>query len=212
MNWLRSNPSRTIIVVLLVFYMVGIIGLLSPFQPLFLQLTPFTLVLSFSLLLLQIPERNWNVFLFLLAAFVVGIVAEIIGVHYGFLFGDYAYGKTLGPKVMEVPWAIGLNWFMVIYSSAILASHLSVHWIVKAAATAGLAVVYDYIMEPVAMQLDFWQWAEGVVPLQNYIGWFLVSIFLALLFFLLRINPRNKIALPLLLIQLFFFSSLRLLL
>ena len=212
MNWIKSNPTRTIVLVLVVFYIVGVIGLVSSFQPLFLKLTPFSLVLSFSLLLLQMPEWKWNIFLFLLAAFVVGIVAEIIGVHYGFLFGDYYYGKTLGPKILEVPWAIGLNWFMVVYCSATLVNHLPVPWIIKAGITAGLAVAYDYLMEPVAMKLDFWQWAGDIIPMQNYIGWFFISILLALLFFLLRINPHNPIAIPLLLIQLFFFGSLSVLL
>ena len=212
MNWIKSNPTKTTILVLVVFYTIGVIGLVSPFQSLFLTVTPLSLVLSFSLLLLWMPEWKWNVLLFLLAAFVVGIAAEIIGVHYGFLFGDYYYGKTLGPKILEVPWAIGLNWFMVIYCNAVLVNHLSAHWMIKVAITAGMAVGYDYLMEPVAMTLDFWQWAGDVIPMQNYIGWFMISLFLALLFFSLKINPRNPIAIPLLLIQLSFFGSLRFLL
>jgi len=31
-------------------------------------------------------------------------------------------------------------------------------------------------IEPVAIRYNYWQWAEGVVPLKNYLGWFVVSL------------------------------------
>jgi uncharacterized membrane protein len=38
-----------------------------------------------------------------------------------------------------------------------------------------LAVVFDYVLEPVAINLNYWQWAYNIIPLQNYLAWFLIS-------------------------------------
>ena len=44
--------------------------------------------------------------------------------------------------------------------------------------TALLMVVFDFVMEPAAVKLRYWTWQDGIIPLQNYIAWFLVSLFL----------------------------------
>jgi putative membrane protein len=31
-------------------------------------------------------------------------------------------------------------------------------------------------MEPTAIELDYWKWENGIIPIYNYISWFLVSI------------------------------------
>ena len=33
----------------------------------------------------------------------------------------------------------------------------------------------DYIMEPVAIASDFWCWNGAIVPLWNYICWFVIA-------------------------------------
>jgi putative membrane protein len=34
----------------------------------------------------------------------------------------------------------------------------------------------DYFVEPVAMALGFWHWENDVIPLQNYMMWFITSL------------------------------------
>ena len=62
------------------------------------------------------------------------------------------------------------------------------------------------------MALDFWQWPGGVVPLQNYIAWFLISFALLILFQYLRFDKRNPVAAPVLALQVLFFGILNLML
>ena len=39
-------------------------------------------------------------------------------------------------------------------------------------------VLLDIMIEPVAIELDFWQWEGGNIPLQNYLMWFIVALFM----------------------------------
>jgi putative membrane protein len=38
----------------------------------------------------------------------------------------------------------------------------------------------DVFIEPVAMANDFWSWKDDVVPMQNYLGWGILSFLLFL--------------------------------
>ena len=38
--------------------------------------------------------------------FWTGIFVEFLGVNYGLLFGEYLYGRNLGPKLFGVPFLI----------------------------------------------------------------------------------------------------------
>jgi putative membrane protein len=74
-----------------------------------------------------------------------------------------------------------------------------------------LATFFDYIMEPVAINLNFWQWqppGQGV-PFFNYICWFIISAFLIFIFNKLKLKANNLFATDLLIIQTLFFLSLR---
>jgi putative membrane protein len=72
-----------------------------------------------------------------------------------------------------------------------------------------LAVFFDWIIEPVAGKLGFWQWENGNIPFYNYVCWLIISAFLLALFQRLPFNKRNIFAVHLLIIQLLFFLVLR---
>ena len=40
-----------------------------------------------------------------------------------------------------------------------------------------LMVVYDFALEPAAIDLNMWDWG-GPVPMQNYIAWLVISLVL----------------------------------
>ena len=50
--------------------------------------------------------------------FFVGIFVEYLGVNYNLIFGDYEYGKNMGPKFFGVPFLIGVNWIIITLISA----------------------------------------------------------------------------------------------
>jgi len=58
--------------------------------------------------------------------------------------------------------------------------------------------------------MDMWQWVNNTVPLQNYIAWFAFSFFIQLLYQNIEKKFQNKIAIPVLIIQIVFFGLLRL--
>lgn len=198
------------IVGLLLMHVVGILGMVSPFQEYFRLLTPVNLLICGFLLYLNHREANRAFVLFAAFTFAFGFFVEFLGVNYGFLFGDYSYGKTLGPKLLNVPIIIGLNWLLIIYCVATLSDSLRVPVIAKILLGAALAVFIDWLIEPVAMQYDFWSWANNTVPLQNYIGWFFTSLVMMTAYHVLRVNADNRIALPYYFIQLGFFLVLNL--
>ena len=75
---------------------------------------------------------------------------------------------------------------------------------------ATLAVFFDWLMEPVAINLKYWHWnGNGEVPFFNYFCWFIISILLLAVFHFCKFEKRNKFAVNLLLIQVMFFLLLR---
>jgi uncharacterized membrane protein len=58
--------------------------------------------------------------------------------------------------------------------------------------------IFDFIMEPAAVKLNYWIWLESsntyVIPLKNYICWFgFGSIFSFILFTVLSKNSENQL-------------------
>ena len=84
------------------FHVSGSIGIIYSDATWFLKATPINLLLSFVLLLIN-TRLNKKTSFILLLCFVTGMLAEIIGVKFGFLFGNYTYGDALGYKVLGVP-------------------------------------------------------------------------------------------------------------
>ena len=48
-----------------------------------------------------------------LLGFLTGMITEILGVQWGWIFGNYQYGDALGYKVLGVPLLIGVNWALL---------------------------------------------------------------------------------------------------
>ena len=195
--------------VLVIFHGVGLWGLLLSGDPAyFQQLTPMNLLLTNALLFGF--HRHWNgdFVLFAAVVFTVGFLSEVIGVHTGLLFGDYSYGAALGAKLWEVPLLIGLNWLMLVYTTGHISNYIGLHWVAKALVGAGLMVLLDYFIEPVAMQYDFWSWSGNHIPASNFIGWFGVALLLQLYFQRANIFKHNKLAPYVYLVQLLFFICL----
>lgn len=211
----------------ILFHLIGLIGILFFDRQFFVQATVFNLLLMFALLVWTQNEKNIFFLLFLLAAFVMGIGAEIVGVNTGALFGNYRYGTVLGYTIMKVPLIIGINWVIIIYCCGITIHTILMKAINRIAAEtkttaitlkaisvivdgATLAVFFDWIMEPVAVKLGFWHWGEdGSVPVYNYFCWLMVSNVLLAIFHFSKFNKQNKFAVNLLLIQMMFFLLLR---
>jgi putative membrane protein len=222
-----KNKTQLATAIAILFHSIGFFGILYFHNDNIIKSTPINLLLM-ALLIWYTEENNKNkFFIFACTCALVGIMVELIGVHTGLLFGDYAYGKNLGPTLFQVPWIIGINWFIVIYS----ASHF-INWLyqkIKKVVLEGqssllrkwsvifdaaiLAVFFDWLIEPVAIKLDFWTWTNQTeIPIYNYICWFFISLILVAVFQRMKFEKINQFAIYLLLIQSMFFLLLRTLL
>lgn len=194
---------------LIAMHLAGAIGLSIPVtQDLFKLLVPFNLLLTTAILLHFERGKSAKYGVFILLTFVIGFLAEVLGVKTGLLFGSYTYGPTLGFKAFEVPIAIGLNWVVLVYCSAHLSKKIATSTIVRILLGSLIMVAFDLIIEPVAIKFDFWAWEELNIPIRNYIGWFLLSVLLHTLFHFLIKPSNNSLAVRLLYIQVAFFLIL----
>lgn len=223
----KLSKYQTATCIAIFFHIIGLVGILVFNNQPIIQSTPINLLLSGALLVWTQNEKNNYYYLFVVIVAIAGFAVEAIGVNTSLLFGNYSYGKVLGVKFKNVPVLISLNWFIIIYCCGITVHTLLTSVIDKVAVQsktpppivkaisiitdgATLAVLFDWLMEPVAVKLGFWQWkGNGAIPVYNYLCWVIISLVLLTIFHILPFNKQNKFATNLLLIQFMFFLLLR---
>lgn len=201
-----QNGIRLIIGILTLFHAIGVgIMILYPEGA---KLSYLNLLLAGTLLFLS--EQNYvRAFITFCVILIGGFVIEYIGVHTGVLFGSYEYGKALGPGIGNIPIVIGVNWFCVVLASSALLSSIHLNVALKAILAGALSTGMDFLIEPVAIKLDFWSWEGGVIPTWNYVCWFGFASLFSFIYLSLT-KSKNKPAQALFVIWLLFFGILNL--
>ncbi len=210
----------------LLFHGCGAIGILfTPYKDWFVANTPLNLMLMAFLLWWVQPRKNIGFYVFFAICFCVGMGVEMIGVNTGKLFGNYHYGSVMGRKLNGVPYLIGIYWFVTIFGIGTLLSQLQawveeryalldmslspiVSWFSFILDGALMATTLDFFIEPVAIHLKYWSWANDQVPNFNYECWFMVSAILMAVFKKMEFSKDNQFAIHLLIIQFLFFFAL----
>ncbi|WP_298301890.1 carotenoid biosynthesis protein [Hydrotalea sp.] len=210
----------------LLVHVSGALGILfTPYKDWFVAFTPLNLLLMLFLLIANQRQRNRPFWIFAGICFAAGMVTEMIGVHTGWLFGHYQYGTIMGPKLAGVPLMIGVYWFVIVFCSGTFMRLLIERLFRPFSILPGffdrrstrlviifdgaiIATCFDLIMEPTAIKLGFWQWDGLIVPVYNYVCWFVISLALLILFQYIAIDKKNHFAVHLLIIQLLFFLAL----
>mgnify|MGYP001219536461 FL=1 len=178
MNLLIPNNviSKISVSIIWLFHICGMIGISYGNKEFFLAFTPINLLVSFVLLLINQKRLNGIKLKSVFLIFIIGMVSEILGVNYGLIFGDYAYLDNLGVKILGVPVLIGFNWILLTFITGSLSSLIFKNKYISVLMGAIFLILLDLIIEPVAPLLGFWIFDLPTVPLQNYIGWFVVGI------------------------------------
>ena len=201
-NFVKKNIPFSIICL---FHSVGLIGfLIEPHY--FKSLSPLNLLLSAVLVVATSQQTHIKFYGTLVAIAICGFAVEVAGVKTELIFGSYYYGQALGYKLLAVPLLIGVNWALLLYSTAQWS--LVKHPIAKALLGALLMVILDFFIEQQAPSFDFWYWKNNIIPLQNYMAWFVVSFGLHLLFQNQLAQKVNKTAKGFYAVQLLFFGLL----
>ncbi len=164
---------RKIILVILVFYSVGVIASFTPIKALVFSTTPLILIITLIAVLWSLKSKRIT-FLALTVGF-YGYMWEVIGVYSGFPFGDYNYGGGLGFRLLDVPLILVVNWALMSVLCYYAFIELNNKYL-RILLSSFSMVVVDFLIEPVAINFDWWSWVNIDVPFTNYLGWFFISL------------------------------------
>lgn len=148
--------------------------------PMSFELSPFFMVLlAIPTVLGCINWLGWK-----RAMLVVGSLSacayliETIGLKTGFPYGVFVYSDLLGSKLFgTTPWTVPCGWVPLL-----LASWVTIwQWIrpveFRIFGTVFLLVALDLMLDPMAVALGFWKYAQPGfwfhVPFTNFLGWIL---------------------------------------
>ncbi|MGB4400791.1 MAG: carotenoid biosynthesis protein [Daejeonella sp.] len=203
------NKTNICSLIVILFHCVGLYGFLNPeLNDFFIKLVPFHLLLMLSLMIVSGYDGTRDILLFALMVYAAGFLVEVAGVNTGLIFGSYTYGSTLGLKLWQTPLMIGVNWLILVYTTGVLLQPIKINKYALAALGAAVLVSTDFLIEPVAIKYDYWSWQGGVIPMQNYIGWFIVAFIMFLFFNRMNFRKQNPAAIVLFVTQLVFFIVL----
>lgn len=207
-------PFRTpapLLILIAVFYLFGVIFHLLPATSGYMALlTPYVLFAVGVLVLSPVlREGRRGVLAWAGGMFLLTFLLEAAGVATGAVFGSYHYGQVLGAKIMGVPPVIGFNWVLVLLGCVRVTEKITASPAAAGLLTGAAAVVFDIVLEPVAISLGYWSWHGGTIPLQNYAAWFLIALIGGWVYRRAGLHTRSVVPSWYVLIQLGFFAGLR---
>ena len=209
--WWRAPFTWGAVIVIL--HVVGATGTALGYAHLLLPLTPLNLILCAGIVMAftgaESPWR-WALTMFL------GFGIEVLGVATGLLFGDYSYGKGLGPQALDVPLLMGVLWWLLLLGTHHWSERLlslggrTVSPVVRAALAASMMTALDGAIEPVAIRAGWWTWHDGAIPWTNYLTWWVAAFALGLLWRDVDDLKTNRLSGLLVIVFSFFFALLNL--
>ena len=191
--------------ILWLFHLSGLLGLLYIDKNLFASLTPLNLFISSTLLFVNQKSLNKKEIIIVLLIFLIGMIAEILGVNYGLIFGKYDYGDNLGLKLLGVPLLIGLNWVILTFICGSISNHFIKNKYLSIVVAIILMLLIDITLEPIAPILDYWEFSGSIAPIQNYIGWAFTSLLTLSIYQFFYSKKEFTFSINLFLAQLLFF-------
>ncbi|SDJ25182.1 putative membrane protein [Halovenus aranensis] len=175
-----------------VFPLIGAVTLLASAQGLLPPLLSFNPALVlFGVFVMRVPlvsgvlplvDRRGAVALALLFAYTYAI--EFLGATAGVPYGEFSYNISLGPMLAgTIPVALPLFFVPLVVNSYLLCLLLlrgrAASPLVRLPVVAATVVAVDLVLDPAAVALGFWEFAEGGfygVPPMNYAGWVLSAV------------------------------------
>jgi len=164
----------------------------------------------------SIMSKGWKKTIgLLLFSFTTAFFAEVLGVNFGLIFGNYYYTNILGISLLGVPLLAALAWEPILYASFSITTIIAPQnsdskslgfnpifvSILMALIGAFATTAWDMMIDPIAVSEGWWVWLDGGsyandiangVPISNFIGWLLVS-FVIQLFYRLYMSKNTKV-------------------
>ncbi|MFN6963071.1 MAG: isopentenyl-diphosphate Delta-isomerase [Pyrinomonadaceae bacterium] len=109
------------------------------------------------------------------------LAVELSAIVTGFPYGHFGYSHLLGGRIFDlVPWTVAFAWTPLVLGSYAVAARLTAGRAGRITLGAALLVAVDLVLDPAAVRLGFWRYAEpGVyygVPFSNFSGWLLSGL------------------------------------
>lgn len=208
-SYIAQFSTTRAVIYLIIIYCVGLaLSYFEATQALFQFLIPINILFSLGVLFLFHEGDFKKIILpFFVIAF-LSFLVEGIGVNTGKIFGNYIYLTALGVKVWNTPIMIGVNWFLLIYCTQVLAQRWTRNPFILASIASAFMVMYDWVLEPVAINFNFWNWYGNPIPLQNYLAWFVLAWLFHIFLFKIKFQAKNRLAVAIFFIQFVFFILL----
>jgi putative membrane protein len=208
----KNITVKISIFIVWIFHVCGLIGIIYGNKDWFIAFTPVNLFLSFFLLFVTQNELNNKNIISALSIFLIGMIAEILGVNFGIIFGEYQYLDNLGIKIFDVPIIIGVQWILLTFITGSFSAYFFKKSKIKAIFFGAiLMVLLDMLIEPVAPEMGFWVFNSLKAPIQNYIAWFVIGIPVQILFHNGIDKKEQTFSFHLLIIQFLFFGLINIL-
>jgi len=187
----------------------GFFGVLSDQKDFFLSTSPFAILISFILLLLNYNTRQKGFATALISIITIGFLVEFLGVNYDLFFGSYEYGNNLGYKIGGVPIIMSINWLVLIFLTGSFTEKIIPNSLPLKVIFASLLMVFiDIFLEICAPKLDYWKFNEEIVPMSNYNSWFIISAICLYIYFRSIKDKEYKLSTNMLVIHFAFFGLL----
>lgn len=131
--------------------------------------------------LLPLLDRRATGALAVLLAYTYAI--EYVGATTGVPYGEFSYEVSLGPMLGPIPLALPVFFIPLVLNSYLLCllvlGDRARSLAVRLVAVSATVVAVDLVLDPAAVALGFWAFAEGGyygVPPMNYAGWVLSAV------------------------------------
>lgn len=195
------------IFIIWLFNISGIFGILSSNSDWFLQLTPVNLLMYVVVIIWCIEDLSKRFIIAFFIPFLIGFVTEYLGVNYGLIFGSYAYGENLGLKLGGVPLMICINWAVLTIITADLSSVVNKNILVRSLFGGFTMMLLDFLIEVSAPRFDFWEFENSIIPIQNYLAWFIIGSIAHYLYHQMHIKTNKKVSIHIFVAIIIFFST-----
>lgn len=139
----------------------------------YLFLFEFGAIAAF-LLILRRECKNRQLLEILVLTFIYGMLLEITNTHSS---QSYFYSKDFLFQIYGIPLAIGAGWAIIYYATRKAAEFYQLKWYQAPFFMALIAVIFDMVLDPIAIRLEFWTWRIPLdqewfgAPYDNLVGW-----------------------------------------
>jgi bisanhydrobacterioruberin hydratase len=189
---------------LLILLIISLVVLLSA---IFLFLLDFknhySIISMFFMILICLPTYYYfikyhkkNAFFVIIIISIFSMLIESIGILTGFPYGFFNYTNKLGPKLFVIPFSLSFGFVPLVIGSWFIVETFKIKNLLnKILLGALILIIYDLVIDPGAVALNFWEWEiNGIyygIPISNYFGW-LFTGFLSMFIFYFFIKEKPK--------------------